>query len=443
MLRDDLLGFVEARGDVDMAVAVIDGRPLTTGTDPDAERLAAVPVDAATSGLLATDRGLVQVAVAPIGADGSGDRLVFGDRLDSDFALEVRQLTGFDLAILDRAGDVSVASDPDAAAAVGPTIGTADGVSREGSLAAGWMRPVGASGSVIVVTAREDEVQSLLGPLPVVLVVMLVIGALLAVLVALVVGRDLNTRLATIHRGLIDVAAGRRPEPAAVAGGPDVDRLAGALDGLVTAMDRRERILREASQTVAGWDPGEGETAVARAAVDGAVRIFEFHASTLTASGGRVLASTGDGAAGPGDRRVEAPLEMSAEDPGWLVGQAPADPAWTDADDALLGMYASLVGGGPPGRTRARGAERPTGATGTGQRPAGRVPPQRQSQPADAAHDDLAGRRRPGGPGRTNVTRVPCAPGARHPGPGPSTGADGRPAHHRVAARRRPPAAGA
>ena len=228
--------------------------------------------------------------------------------------------------------------------AAGALVEPGDGVARTGAIVAGWTHPAGSDGSAIVVTTREDAVQSLLGSLPAVLLATLGIAAALAILVSIVVGRDLNRRLATIHGGLLEVAAGRRPSSPAP-GGPDVERLAGALDGLVAAMDRRERILREASMTVAGWHPELGETATATAAADGALRIFGFRTCSIVAADGTGLAATPDGGADPGDRALEAPLEGGGGSTGWLGARVPAEAPWTDADDALFSMYALLVGG--------------------------------------------------------------------------------------------------
>jgi signal transduction histidine kinase len=177
-----------------------------------------------------------------------------------------------------------------------------------------------------------------------VLLVTLAIAALLAVVVSVLVGRDLNVRLAAIHRGLLEVAAGRRPA-AGSAAGPDVERLADALDGLVEAMDRREGILREASMTVAGWHPEIGERATATAAVEGGARIFGARACWIVAADGSRLAGSPPTTSDPGSRRLEAPLETGGGPTGWLHAEVTVDPPWSEADDALFGMYALLVGG--------------------------------------------------------------------------------------------------
>ncbi len=348
-LRDDVLAFIERRGEVDVAIAVVDGALISSGGSAGRELLAALAPDGSIPELVMTEEGSIQVASAPISGSSStasDARLIFGDRLDSDFVTEVRRLTGFDSAGLGPDGSSLVASDAAAAAAIQPHVGAVDGPSGrlgDGALPAGWIRPADGSGGTIVVTLQPDELRTVLVQLPGVLLATLAVAAFLAVVVSLLVSRDLNLRLASIHSGLLDVAAGRRPA-GSTSGGPEVQRLGAALDDLVEAMDRRERILREASLTVASWHPDHGETTLGSAAVEGAVRIFGTRASAIVAAGGSRLAASGP-TPGPTDRLLEAPLEGGTGEGGWLQAWIAADAPWTDADDALFGMYALLVGG--------------------------------------------------------------------------------------------------
>lgn len=356
-LERDVLGFLETRGSVDVAIAVVDGRPISTRPEPISRAIANVirPSSGAQPPLVAAGGDLYQVAVAQIlGADAApsapvpdSDWMVFARRLDAEFTHEVNRLTGFDLAVIDADGTISVASDPTIAARFVPTLNAPTGIDLRDGLAAGWV-PVGPGEppeGVLLVTTRLESVRSLLGQLPAILLASLGLAAVLAALTAWVLGRSLNERLASIHDGLAAMAAGRRPVPGGTSAEPGVERLASALDALIVATDRRDRVLRDVSTTVAGIRPEQGVELVARAAADGARDVFGLRWCRIARPDDAEMHDPQAIAPsrGPG-RRVEAPLETAADGGRRLVGMAPVDGSWTEADEALFGLYARLVG---------------------------------------------------------------------------------------------------
>lgn len=356
-IQSDVLGFLEGRGSVDAAIAEVDGRLLTAGGDADHARLAeAARSLPGSTGVVTVDGGMYLVASVPIaagaGADpGTTDHLVLADRLDGAFIQEIRRLTGFDVAILAPNGSIAVAGDPGAAAAFAGQATTTQGTSRDGEWVAGWRMPEPDRADVgrVLLTTRLATTQAVIGQLPAFLVVTLVAAAVLSVIVAMIMSRGLNLRLAVIHDGLTAVAAGRRPAVAPTEGSPDIERLAVALDALVEATERRERILRDASVSLAELHPDLGVTAVADAAVTTAIDVFGLVSCSIVRSDGTVItqAPAGNGAdpRPSSDRRLEAPLGSPTEDADALVVVVPADVPWTEADVALVEMYARLVGG--------------------------------------------------------------------------------------------------
>ena len=92
-IRQDILGFLVERGSVDVAVAIVDGQPLgagTASTEAALVRAFGQPTGPSDT-LVALDHDLYQVSVSPIPAPpgGRSDWMIFGRRLDPEFALEI------------------------------------------------------------------------------------------------------------------------------------------------------------------------------------------------------------------------------------------------------------------------------------------------------------------------------------------------------------------
>lgn len=349
-LRTDILGFLVGNGTVDVAVAIVDGQPVAVGP---AEIVAAVTPAADASRtdhlVMAVDGGLYLVATAPVGVAATGDRLVFVRRLDAGFVHEVRRLTGFDVAIVLPGGIVSVASDPDAANLFARRSTTGTGPVTKDGVLAGWIDAPASGGSAatLLVTDRQAPIQTLVGQLPAVLLVSLLVAGSFAIVAAWFLGRGLTRRLAAVHDGLAAMAAGRRPTAPSLTNDADVVRLAAALQALVNATDRRDRILSETSMSIAGMRPELGYASVAASATASALSLFDLERCSLVdADGGAVAAAGRPPRPGDGDVRVlEAPVEVGSERPFWLIGLAASTTRPDESDAALFGLYARLVGG--------------------------------------------------------------------------------------------------
>ncbi len=351
-LQTDILGFLVDNGTVDVAVAIVDGRPVAVGPANVVGALTSIKdATPATSRILAVDGGLYLVASAPMAAtaDGTTDELRFARRLDAGFVHEITRLTGFDVAIVLPEGAVSVATDPAAAdlfadrSVSGPGAATADGV------LAGWIGASAPGGGVgtLLVTDRQTPIQTLMAQLPAVLLASLIVAALLAILAAGLLGRGLTRRLAAVHDGLTAVAAGRRPVNPSLTDDADIVRLAAALDTLVTATDRRDRILSEMSIAIAGMRPEHGYPSVAQSATESAVSLFELDRCTLTDADGGAVAVSGSLPRPTDTERqvIEAPVDVGSDRPLWLVGHAADGQRRDESDATLFGLYARLVGG--------------------------------------------------------------------------------------------------
>ena len=351
-IQKDILGFLVERGTVDLAIAIVGSDPISAGpSGPVAGVITAIGrPDGPSQAIIAADGDLYEVSVAEIPGPSTsgGDWMVFGRRLDAAFTLEIHRLTGFDVAVLTPAGRISVATDPAAIdAVVRDLAGPTDTIRRDG-IDAGW-KTIGSVGDPIgrlVVTSRQASAQSLLSQLPAVLLVSLMVGTVLAVVAAWALGRGLNLRLTTIYDSLTAMTAGRRPSPLAIPDEPDVRRLAIAVEGLVQATDRRERILADVSAAIAAIRPEQGIETVAQAAADIGRSIFGLDRCSLIRTDASVSATSPipENAIDRFARTVEAPVEMASDDYDVLVGSMPSEAPWTEADTALFELYARLVG---------------------------------------------------------------------------------------------------
>jgi signal transduction histidine kinase len=407
-IQHDVLEFLVEQGSASGAVLLAGERSISAGrADLVAALAEAVARKAEGTATRTLADGVYLVAIAPVGAaatngasSGPTDAfgrlgaLAFARRLDVEFAVELRGLTGFEVAIV-GGSRVAVATDPETVARLGPIAALPAIGERSGLLFA--RVPIG-SDSVSGASSETAELllatslpaaQAATGQLPALVVALAVATAAAAVLLALWLSRLLARRLAAVHEGLLAVADGRRPAPLPTADDDPVDRLVVALGRLLAALDRRETTVRRSLEAVASEPIDRPPVEVAAALLDACDDIFGLRWSAILEPDGAVFARSrhapaeldrpGVAADRPpeGERGPTATAE-STERPALLVaeldprsspptdGPSAARPArrlvaslpepgsgdpqsgpqwvWTPADEATLRLVAVLVG---------------------------------------------------------------------------------------------------
>ncbi len=367
-IRTDVLEFLVDRGSV--AAGIVD-TPHATVAAGDASVTAALSSIAGMGGttprVITIGGGLYLIDDRPIGApDAPGaavGRLVLARRLDARFAADIRQLTGYDAALLDARGNVSVSTDPAATdAAVSANVGAADRqVLRVGDLVTS-MRPLGdspAGGSVVLAT-RVSALQATAGGLPALVLGLLALTVAMAGVLGLVLARVLSRRLRVIHDGLVAIADGRVAPAGAVPGDDDIARLAAGLDRLVGTLDRREATLRRCLAAAAAVPASATPAEAAQSLTAAASEIFATTWCRVVAADRSIIAATGrdestgmpiDGddadrpspASSSRGRVVNAPIALEG-DGARLDAAVSLERDWTDGDQAGFEVMALLAG---------------------------------------------------------------------------------------------------
>lgn len=409
-LRTDVLEFLVERGSVSGAVAAVGERTLGAGR-PDLTAALAESAAGPPGTIVRTlPDGVYLVAVAavaePATAGSSPDAgtapttlavLVFARRLDAEFAVELRGLTGFDVAVL-GGGRVTVATNPDAVDLVGPVAELPAVGERSSVLFARVPLDPDAAGAApsdgaeLLLSTSLSAAQAATGQLPGLVAALAAATAAAAVLLALWLSRILGRRLAAVHAGLLDIAAGRRPPPLPTSDDDPVDHLVGALGRLLAALERREATVRRSFEAVASVPIDRPPAEVATALLDASDEIFGLRWSAILERDGSVFArsrrapdldglggSARDPEAEPSGvvvadldprsaRRAQANGSTDASTDGTTDGPPPelpgrgrrlvarlpdapraGDPddggtAWTPADEATLRLMAILIG---------------------------------------------------------------------------------------------------
>ncbi len=344
-VRSDVLQFLVDQGRLTGAVLLTDERSIAAGRPSLTAELAQLAAAATTGTTVRTLAGavyLVSVATlgapgatpqatpppSPAGVDPATARLGFARRLDAEFAVELRGLTGFDVAVVDAAGRTTVATNPDALVALGPLGAVPPTGERAGFLVARVPLPPegGSDGSTgsseeatppaageLVLSAELSAAQAATGQLPVIVAALAGTTALAAFVLALWLSRVLGRRLAAVHDGLVAIAEGRRPPPLATSNDDPVDRLVEAVGRLLAALERRETTVRRAFEAIAAVPVDRSPAEVASTLLDAADDIFGLRWSAIVEADGTVFA-----------RSARAPTDL----PGAMVpasGGAPAD----------------------------------------------------------------------------------------------------------------------
>ncbi len=320
VVRRDVLEFLVEQGRVGAAVLVAGTETLAAGSPGPGPWLATLGGSGA-SAVRSLGDGLYLVGVGDVidpalaGAPGSTPpeptaspaeaalaRLIFVRPLDAEFAVELRGLTGFEVAVVDGSGRPTVATDPEAIRALGPLDPLPTQGEREGLLFA--RIPFGADGAPtgddegppsngqLVLSARLSAAQAATRELPAIVGGLAGLTALAAVVLALWLSTVLSRRLGVVHAGLLAIADGRQPPPLSVSDDDPIDQLADALGRLVTVLERRETTVRRCLEAVASVPVDQPPRAVAAALLDATDAIFGLRWSAILEPDGTVFASS-------------------------------------------------------------------------------------------------------------------------------------------------------
>ncbi len=370
-----VVDFQVAQGGVDDAVVMAGTHAIGAGPGADVGALEAVLERAlAPGGTLPQSTyadlpgGVYQVSLQPIdlsgrsgaGVTAGGGRagLAFAQRLGSDFVVQARRLTGFDVAVYDGSGALTAASDQalaqqSAPVAATPPVGGDALVSRrlpndifavalpvQGTSGQGTSAAIG---TVVVATqlGLASTIGSSLVPyLAVLLALVLVFAASLAVYLADLLRR----RLGAVEAGLAAVAAGDLGARLPAGDRDQLDRLAASHNRLAAALERRDRVVWRSLEALEALRPERGPANLLGDVLDAARSIFELDVCWLRDAAGTVVAVSPPGTppAVAETSLVSAGLEAI---PGsHLEGAGTSVGSWTVADRALFGLFAREAG---------------------------------------------------------------------------------------------------
>ncbi|GIW20747.1 MAG: hypothetical protein KatS3mg065_1043 [Chloroflexota bacterium] len=364
VIRADVLEFLVDQGQLSGAVLVAGERSIAAGRPS----LTADLIALATTALQGTTArpmvdGVYLVAIAAVTDQGEAApagqvvaapaRLGFARRLDAEFAVELRGLTGFDVAILDSSGRASVATNPDVLDTLAPLDGLPDSGEHAGFLVVRVRLPDGnetgtaespttgeeptppAAGELLL-SASLSAAQAATGQLPAIVAALAGTMALGAFVLALWLSRVLARRLAAVHASLLAIAEGRRPVPIPTHDEDPIDRLVEALGRLLTALERRETTIRRSFEAVAETSVDRPPDAVATALLDAIDDIFGLRWSVIVEADGTVFARS---ARAPADVAT-APLgdvrEMPSASAGFVVADLDPRPPPIPFDPLVL-----------------------------------------------------------------------------------------------------------
>ncbi|MCU0505939.1 MAG: ATP-binding protein [Chloroflexi bacterium] len=404
-LTSDIAGFLVDRGTADDVVVVAGASDAAAAGSPeDTAELARVARAALAAspgengeigpGTVVLPSGIHVVSVRRIPLDGldgpgaaaaseGGAAIAMSRRLDGGFAIDASQLTGFAVSLYLPDGRLSVTSDEEAAAAVGPpdparlSVDAATIVDR-GGFAAGALALMGRDGALagaVTASGRLDVLNSVDAQLWPVLGLGFGASAVMAVLLAILLSLRLRRRLGIIEGGMVAVAGGDTSVRLPTGGADDVARLAESHNRLAATLERRDRTLNRALGEVAALTPDRAVVDLAGTGTAAAASVFGFAAVRLVdAEGGTAAAVGADGGhqgtggppgtggpqgtggppgtggsgsperpVAPEERVVAVPVPVPPET--WrLEAVLAAGQDWSDGDAALLALYGRELG---------------------------------------------------------------------------------------------------
>ena len=370
-----VVDFQVAQGGVDDAVVMAGTHAIGGGPAADVTALEAVLRSAlAPGGTLPGSTyvdlagGVYQVSLQPIslsglsgpGVSASGGRagLAFAQRLGSDFVVQARGLTGFDVAVYDASGVLTAASDQALAqqSAPGRGVTPADGdalaarrlpnnvfavaLPLQGISAGGAPAQVGT-----VMVATQLGLASTVGPslvpyLAALLALVLVFAASLAVYLADLLRR----RLGAVEAGLAAVAAGDLGARLPAGDRDQLDRLAASHNRLAAALERRDRVVWRSLEALEALRPERGPANLLGDVLEGARSIFELDVCWLRDGTGAVVAVSPPGPPSAATDPSLVSVAIDAIAGSRLEGTGTSVGSWTVADRALFGLFAREAG---------------------------------------------------------------------------------------------------
>ncbi len=386
-LETDVAGFLVDRGTADSVVVLAGATDLAAaGGDPDRAALATIartalaadpdPAEEIGPGVATLPSGINVVSVRRIdlgdrtgpGAEAARDggaAIATARRLDGGFAIDAAQLTGFAVSFHLPDGALSVTSDADAAAAVGapgisPTDPGAVVIRDVGGYASGSAAVVDRAGDVVGIvaaSARLNVLNAIDEELLPILWLGLLLSSLAAVSLAILLSRRLRRRLDAVAAGIVAVSQGDTSVQLPTGGDDGIARLAASHNHLAAALARRDTALNRSLGAVAALTPDRGTADLAAAGTRAAVAVFGLRSAQLVDVDGTVIATDDPGPA-PG---TDGPIGPDADaipgsTPGptvdvpvtpraWrLVARLAPGQEWSDADAALLALYARQLG---------------------------------------------------------------------------------------------------
>lgn len=370
-----VIDFQVARGTVDAAVLTVGNTTLAGGdsavvaqlesalAQASAAMAAEVPGAPVGPTYVAFRDGIYEVAAeridmaglsgpGAIAASSSPAMLAFARRLDSAFVVRAHQLTGFDVAVYDRSGNLLVASDAELAARAGhpdvaglPADGDRVARPQPGLVAAGF-GVTGIDGGTVGAVFAMTELR-LLGAINTDLVpflgVTLGLTFALALLLSVVLSAQLRTRLEAVRAGIAAVARGDLTTRLPEGDRDEIERLAGSHNRLASILERRDLMIWGSAEAIEQLHPELDAERLGADGVEAARRIFGLEASWLRTMDGAVLAAAPPDAIPTPEPNVHASLLLEGGDLR-LEGRA-ADPAgWSAADRTLFELYAREFG---------------------------------------------------------------------------------------------------
>ncbi|MGC8634364.1 MAG: sensor histidine kinase [Candidatus Limnocylindrales bacterium] len=421
-IAQSVVDFQVSQGGVDEAVVMAGTHVVGGGQAADVQALQAMLGRALASGeafprntCADLPGGVYQVSLQSIdlsgrsgpGVTAGGGRagLAFAQRLGSDFVVQAKGLTGFEVAVYDATGTLTAASDQAIARQSAPanTALPADsdtlvsrrlpndvvavqiplvevsgqGPASDGSAPAPAQAPGGspapgrAPGSggsaqaptptlvgTLVVATQLGLASTISASLVPYLAVLLALVLVFAASLAVYLEGLLRRRLGAVEAGLSAVAAGDlgaripvapagdgSPADGSPAGGGDpLDRLAASHNRLAAALQRRDQVVWRSLDALEALRPERGPTNLLGDVLEAARSIFELDACWLRDETGALVAVSPPGVqpAPPGPALVSADLDAL---PGSrLEGAAAAVATWSVADRALFGLFAREAG---------------------------------------------------------------------------------------------------
>ncbi len=352
-IREDVLQFLVDRG------AVVAARVTTAGATASAGEPAAwaqldaalrllpgeLPDDGAETIAAGGDIYLVARRAVRGGSGIELGRLTLLRRLDARFVVNLRRLTGFEVAVVNGGGHLSTATHLELMIAAASIPG-ADAVTarRVGDIVVGE-RSLGSpdearAGSILLAT-RLGALQAAVGSLPGLVAGLVAATIVAAVLLAASVATVLRRRLGVIHDGLAAVADGRVPPEGGAPADDDIARLAAGLGRLVRTLDHRESTLRRGLEAIASVHPEPPYEEIARRLALVLRQTLGVPWLSIVDEAGRTIAEVGTH--DEGDEHAEAAMTFEPDGPRVRV-PVPGALGWVDGDVAVFEVMALLAG---------------------------------------------------------------------------------------------------